>query len=180
MKYYNPAFYVLTGGPGTGKTSLLAELERRGYLCKPEVARKIIREQMDSGGEALPWGNTQKYTKLMLERSIRDYVSVDGEVCFFDRGIPDTLAYARLIELKSEPEIRAVAEIYGYNRLVFLLPPWREIYRTDTERQQDYTEAVRTCRKIREVYVELGYQIVMVPEMSVWCRADFIQKMVKG
>ena len=54
----NPNLYVITGGPGTGKTTVLRELERRGFAVEEEVARRIIREQMESGGNALPWGDT--------------------------------------------------------------------------------------------------------------------------
>jgi predicted ATPase len=48
---YNEGFYVLTGGPGAGKTTLLNQLEEMGYMCVPEVAREIIREQMRIGGD---------------------------------------------------------------------------------------------------------------------------------
>lgn len=39
-------YYVITGGPGVGKTTLLGELEKRNYRCMPEVARRVIQEQM--------------------------------------------------------------------------------------------------------------------------------------
>jgi predicted ATPase len=42
----NPNLYVVTGGPGTGKTTVLRELERKGFPCVPEVARQLIQEQM--------------------------------------------------------------------------------------------------------------------------------------
>ena len=63
---------VLSGGPGAGKTSVLAELEQRGFRCVAEVARQIIQEQV-RGGDALPWGNRERYCRLMLERSIDSY-----------------------------------------------------------------------------------------------------------
>ena len=37
--------YVITGGPGTGKTSLIEALERDGLKTIKEVARDIIKEQ---------------------------------------------------------------------------------------------------------------------------------------
>ncbi len=47
-------FFVVTGGPGAGKTSLIEEFARRGFHTIPESGRAIIREEMASGGGALP------------------------------------------------------------------------------------------------------------------------------
>src|SRR4051794_26334759 len=93
--------FVISGGPGSGKTTLLAELAKLGFPCAPEVARQIIQEQMKSGGRALPWDDREQYTALTLRRSIESYLEHAGGTAlrFFDRGIPDTLGYARLIGL---------------------------------------------------------------------------------
>jgi predicted ATPase len=69
-----PKLYVLTGGPGSGKTTLLTELAQRGFRCVPEVARLIIQEQMQTMGVAVPWLNRQRYTEIMLERSIAAFL----------------------------------------------------------------------------------------------------------
>ena len=58
--------YVITGGPGTGKTSLIEELKIVGYQTVKEVARDIIKEQQQQGGDALPWKDTVLYTSMML------------------------------------------------------------------------------------------------------------------
>lgn len=99
----NSSLFIITGGPGSGKTTVFDELQRRGYHCVPEVARQIIQEQVQSGGDALPWGNQQRYTELMLQRSIDTFLP-DG-MAFADRGIPDTFAYARLIDLPNQTAI---------------------------------------------------------------------------
>lgn len=180
MKFHAD-FYVLTGGPGAGKTCLLKELESRGYRCRDEVAREIIREQVASGGNAVPWGNVPKYTELMLQRSVEDYICAElsGGMYIFDRGIPDTFAYARLTGWSFEPEVLEQAKLYGYNRTVFLLPPWEEIYRQDGERKQDYREAVDTYEEIRCLYGQWGYHIVLVPKLSVQERADYVEKYIR-
>ncbi len=48
-------FYVISGGPGVGKRTLLKELQKKGYTIVPEVARDLIKEQQRTRGEALPW-----------------------------------------------------------------------------------------------------------------------------
>jgi hypothetical protein len=63
-------FYVITGGPGTGKTTVVAELVRRGYICIPEDARALIQEQ---SGSALPWLDAPRFAELLVQRSVLTY-----------------------------------------------------------------------------------------------------------
>lgn len=174
--------YVITGGPGTGKTSLIEELERSGFKAVEEVARGIIKEQMQQGGEALPWKNTVLYTKSMLERSIESYLDHAGDngILFFDRGIPDTLAYARLIGLTDTENIEKAVDKYRYNKLVFILPPWKEIYCTDKERKQLFNEAIDTYYVMKEVYEKAGYTLIEIPKVPVTERRDFVINCIKS
>lgn len=156
----NPNLYILTGGPGAGKTTILAELENRGFRTVPEIARQLIQEQVQADGNALPWGDKKRYAKLMLERSIisfREHTPA-SQIVFCDRAIPDTLCYLRLIG-QDDTEAMAACSSYRYARTVFLASPWREIYSTDAERKQSFAEAVRTCDLMAKVYEECGCEI---------------------
>src|SRR5258708_7470219 len=95
-------FYIVTGGPRVGKTTLLNGLANRGFKIVPEDARKIIRQQIENNGDGLPWKNKELYTRLMLEASLESYKSVsqsNSGIYFFDRGIIDSLCYADIIGL---------------------------------------------------------------------------------
>jgi predicted ATPase len=173
---------VISGGPGAGKTTLLLELQRRGFCFAAEVARQIIQEQVRDGGNALPWCDRERYCRLMLERSIASYLEhavLDGTT-FFDRGIPDTLCYSRLIGSPLEKEIFAACERYRYIGRVFLAPPWQEIYATDAERKQTYDEVVKTYHLMCESYKDCGYEVVEIPLASPAQRADFIVNMLSS
>ncbi|MDF2383804.1 AAA family ATPase [Nostoc ellipsosporum NOK] len=178
----NNTFFIITGGPGAGKTTLLEALRQRGYVCIDEVARAIIREQNEKGGDAVPWGNSTAYTDLMLQRTIDTYNEAleryAGQPVFFDRGLPDTLAYMFLTGQTVDPAVQAAAEKYRYNSRVFLLPPWQEIYNTDEERKQSWDEAVKTARVIRNTYRHFGYDPVDVPRCSVADRVKFVLAVV--
>lgn len=169
-----PHLFVLTGGPGAGKTTLLKELEQRGMRTVPEVARQIIQEQVASGGTALPWADREAYTELMLERSIRSFENeMDSGAAICDRGIPDTLCYARLCGFE-ETAVAAACRQYRYSRTVFFAPAWEEIYTADDERRQDFAEAVRTSELMLSIYEECGYEITFLPLTDVKQRAEFV------
>jgi predicted ATPase len=68
-------FFVITGGPGMGKTSLLEELERRKYICIPETRRQIIIHQMNIKGIALPWKSPMLFGELMFRQAHEDFLT---------------------------------------------------------------------------------------------------------
>ena len=53
----SPKFYLFTGGPGAGKTTVLNGLKQQGHLVIAEVARDIIINQQATGGNATHTGN---------------------------------------------------------------------------------------------------------------------------
>ena len=65
-----------------------------------------------------------------------------------------------------------------YNNTVFITPPWREIYRTDTERDQSFDDAIRVYEKLDKWYREHGYDVVVIPKDTVENRATFILSQV--
>ncbi len=84
-------FYVISGGPGVGKTTLLTELNKSGSIVVPEIARQLIKEQQDKNGEALPWKNKELYKRLMFDRSIKSFEENDkiidnSEAVFLTEG----------------------------------------------------------------------------------------------
>lgn len=169
-------FYIITGGPGSGKTTLLNELKARGFPCVEEVARQIIQDQTEIGGDALHTKNKIKFRDLMLFQSIATYeqVTEDNLPVFFDRGIPELVGYCRLIKTDIPDFLLTAVKSFRYNQKVFIAPPWKDIYQNDKERKQSWEEAIETYCKIADSYLESGYQLIEIPKTTSIERADFI------
>ncbi len=134
---------------------------------------------MSGEGTLLPWINRLGYSEEMLKRRIRQYKdTISSELWFFDRGIPDLIAYI-IKDGLSVPDIyyEAVKE-YRYQQLVFLTPPWENIYINDQERHESYEEAAMIHREIERAYGQAGYTCVTLPKFSIAERADFILKTI--
>jgi predicted ATPase len=182
MKFTPTRRIIVTGGPGAGKTSLIKALERRGLPCTFETGRAIIRGQVEVGGAALPWADREAYARLMLvmDSHIHAGAEVISGPVFFDRGVPDIVGYLRLCGLPIPDDLAAAALALRYDPLVFIAPPWPEIYIHDTERRQDFAEAARTHAAMAQVYAELGYGLVDLPRAAVEDRVDFVLERVFG
>jgi predicted ATPase len=173
-------FVVVTGGPGSGKTTLIDALAGAGFACTAEAGRAIIQEEVASGGTALPWADREAFATRMLDRDVRTYRTVravaagHGGPVFFDRGIPDVIGYRRLVGMPVPPALEEAARRLRYHRRVFIAPPWPEIFHADAERKQDFAEAVRTFGAMRGVYAEYGYELVGLPKAPVAERVAFV------
>jgi len=169
-------FYIITGGPGSGKTSLIEALHARGYYCTAEAGREIIQDQVKIDGCALPWRDPLLFAELMLSCDMRSYRLAErsGGPVFFDRGILDIAGYLRLMNIPVPGHIQNAVKKFGYNRTVFLAPPWPEIFCQDQERKQDLDEAQRTYDAIATTYRALSYELVELPRFSIEERCRFV------
>jgi len=168
--------FVITGGPGSGKSTLIDALAGRGICNMPEAGRAIIQDQVAIGGEALPWSDRRAFAELMLSWEIRSYraaLKLSGSV-IFDRGVPDVVGYLRVSNLPIPSHVDKAARIFRYHHRVFVAPPWPEIFARDAERKQSFEEARATYEAMAETYSALGYQLVPLPLASVEERVQFV------
>jgi len=170
-----PNFFVFTGGPGVGKTTLLRHLASLGERIVEETARAVIRQQVEGGGRGVPWADAKLFCDLCAARDIAAFDALATETgrIFFDRGLTDSW---RAEGVAPSPTLVEAVRTRRYNRRVFVFPPWREIYETDAERKQDWAEAEATFPRIISSFEEMGYAPVVVPKASVETRAAFVLK----
>lgn len=168
--------FVVTGTSGTGKTQLIEHLQARGYDCYAEPVRKVLQQELAANGPALPSKDPALFLREIIRRAVRDLADAASRTgpSFFDRGLPDAIAYA--VRFRVDPEeFRAAAARHRYANEVFVLPPWKEIFVNDELRGASFDDYQRFHEQITRAYQDCGYTLVEVPRDTVERRADFIR-----
>ena len=180
MTHHADNLFIVTGAPGAGKTTLLAAAAAAGLTIGQEAARAVIQAQAAIDGPAVQWREPAMFAELMLDRDVQSWQALraaSGPV-LCDRGIPDLVAYARMLKLTDAAHLVRATMLYRYNATVFFAPPWREIYADDAERIEGWEHAQRIYEPMRDVYEELGYRIVELPKAPVAERLAFVKDVI--
>jgi len=154
---------VITGPPGSGKTTYIIALKDKGFTIIEENAREIIQEQLKKGSDAVPWKNVPKFSNLVLKERIRNFKKAKATI-FFDRGIPDIIAYLWVDNFDVSSKLNKSAKKYKYDNKVFVTQPWRKIYKKDSERKESFEKSIEIFNKIKECYSYYGYEIIFLPK----------------
>ena len=170
-------FVVISGCSGGGKSTLIDKLKERGFDTCPEAGREIVREQLATGGDALPWKNGIEFGKLVLSRSMHYYDTAPrtGKPVLFDRSIIDIITGFQRAGATLPEQFTDLPNRYRYARRVFMTPPWVEIFAQDAERRHSFDRAVVEYESLLEGYPANGYEVVLVPKGSIEARADFVE-----
>ena len=176
----NKKLYVITGAPGSGKTSILKCLsEKQGINIFQEPARSIISEQRSIDGQGIYDQDPYLFKELMLSRSVSQYLEAHEQqnITFFDRGIPDIIAYTDCFNLPAGAEEKA-SDYYRYNPIVFYAPPWDAIFTNDEDRKLNFEQSCEFGEMLKIAYRHHGYNLNELPFTSPDERAKYIIEMM--
>lgn len=155
-----PNWYVISGGPSSGKTTLVNELAARGYKIIPEAARFLIERKIKEGKSVKDIQNTNEFQKEVLGLQMQNEKNAPKNgIVFFDRAIPDGLAYCKFQKL-DVPEYANLNLRARYKKVFFC--EQLSLYKDNVRIEND--EAARELsRLIRQTYQDLDYEIINLP-----------------
>jgi predicted ATPase len=158
---------VLSGCSGGGKSTLIDALAARGFATVAKPGRRAVRE-------GLSWVDQPRcFAERLVELAIEDLASVRDSraTVFFDRGLIDA---AIALEHAGGPPAVSALDGHAFEPIVFMLPPWPDLYRRDAERQHGFDAALDEFKRLSAAYPELGYHPIPLPPATVKARLNLI------
>lgn len=166
-------WYVITGAPCSGKTTIIQLLERAGYKVIYEAARVYIDREIKKGRSL----KEIRKNEFVFQRKVLDFkIQAEKklnpkEIVFLDRGIPDTIAYYKLLSIPADKKLESIAKRSWYKKIFFFekLDYEKDYARTETE------EEIKKLEKLLlDIYKKLNLSIIKVPVMKIEDRLNFI------
>ena len=176
----NDFLYVVSGCSGSGKSTLISALADSGEIVVLEPGRRIVKEQIDAGGDGVPWENAQRFIDLCASKAIGDFdkhSEVDRPV-FFDRSFMDVVSAVELSGLKAPASLEVALRTKRYAPLVFMSPPWEAIFESDSERRHGFSDAVAEYQVLVPTFRRFSYEISFLPQAPVQDRLAFVHSAI--
>ena len=168
----NTNWCVITGGPSSGKTKVIEYLSFLNYAVIPEAARILIDTEQSKGKtiEEIR-GNEPEFQKRTLEIKIEIENRIPSEqITFFDRGIPDSIAYYHICKKDTSPIV--IASQKRKYKKIFLLDQLP--FQNDYARTENQKNVHRLSQLLYKSYSDLGYNVIRVPVKPIQERVEFI------
>jgi predicted ATPase len=158
--------YILTGTPGSGKTSIIHELKSKGYSVVEEAATDVIALELARGNPE-PWmlpDFIDKIVHLQTQRQI-EAATFPSELQFYDRSPICTYALSR--HLGYPPSARLLEEIERiereniYQKQVFFIENLGFCKPTEA-RKISFKESLVFEKVHLETYTSFGYELIKI------------------
>ncbi len=169
--YNLPKKYIITGAPGTGKTTLI-NLLKDTIPCMDEVSRRVIIDEQKNNRNGMPWEDIHRFTDLVFELTTKELLNSSTLIC--DRSLLDLEAYLTVANKPIPNYLRDFPYKKNYHTTVFFAPTWFEIYCQDAQRLQEFDYCLTLEKSLIEQYTKKGFEIIMLPKTSVTTRKKLV------
>ena len=166
--------FVISGGPGTGKTSIIKELSKK-FKFVLEAAREVGKKDSRFNGKSIKEINPLEFQRAIFDfqkKKFSELKDKKNKIIFSDRWFGDTLAYYKFHNLKIPKDEFDYAKKFRCSK-VFMLN-FLNFYEKDRLRQESNKEQKEIHRLIINMYKKLGYTPIIVPFMNISDRVRFI------
>jgi predicted ATPase len=180
---------LFTGGPATGKSTLIEGLTSLGYRCYPEEIRLLTDEILqshptlpDNENPLLMAEDSLDFNRRLLGQRLRqwrDFEVREEALAFFDRGLPDVLAYMDAFGQPYPGNFEQLCQWHRYD-CVFLTPIWPEIFKNDKQRLESVETAYQTESHLIDTYRRYDYELIAIPLLPLEDRIRFVLDYLKG
>lgn len=160
--------FIITGGPATGKSSIIDYFQQTGHPCFEEVSREIIQKKNIKTSD-----KNFDFESAVFQKRKKQFLAAT-KLHFYDRSMLDGLAYMKIQNISIPQQMLTDLKTHRYESKVFIAPVWWGIYHQDSERLESFEEAVAIEKSLREIYQSFGYELVEIPLTSVEERVKFI------
>jgi predicted ATPase len=160
--------YILTGTPGSGKTTVIHALKRKGYAVVEEAATDVITLEQ-SNGILEPWTHPSFIHTILQLQIHREHQAIEAPIQFFDRSPICTYALCTFlnypIPVQLTQKINRITTAHVFQQNVFFLENLGCIQPTDA-RKISFKDALRFEKIHKDVYQYFGYTLIILPHTS--------------
>lgn len=174
---------VITGAPGTGKTSVIEALTNSGYICFPEVIREFTQQEAATKDPEQLTSNpimfandALDFNQKLIQGRKNQYLSANFDaqsINYYDRGVVDVLAYMDFFGQTYPQKFIDICNNHKYDA-VFIMPPWEDIFHVEEGRYESFEEAIALHESLSQRYQAFGYLPISVPLASIDARTQYI------
>lgn len=168
--------YILTGGPGVGKSAIILALEQKGYKVIREAAEDWIKLQQARSIKE-PWLEPDFQDQILKLQKTREYETRNAKnKVFIDRGTLDGLAYyqkdGKEPSKMMKTEIQRLKKCKQYTK-VFLIENLGSC-ETNGVRRENLDEALKLEMLQEQNYKQLGYEVIRIPSGTIEERVKLV------
>ena len=170
--------YIITGGPGAGKTSIINSLKMLGYLVVPEAATEIIEEGLKNNIE-YPWRADDYHIRMyeLISKRQKEVQNSSKSIAFFDRGHLDGISYI-LLQKRTLYQyvvdcVQASINTQYFNKMVFFIDSLGFVI-PGPARTEDLKESLQKAHCLEQNYRAMGYEIIHITPGPVEERTQLI------